>query len=233
MIPQSDDDKVDYKRLHVLAEEFFQLWTRIQGFYLDAAVGFSFVLNHVESGQVKARYFVSGTELDSVEFQDTRTFTYAKLLSDDFCTSGIHRATQGDVKARNSLNGSNYIILGQLCLTSFYDFWEEYLRREYAIAKGHLDPHEKDQKIIEQRLKDHASHDLWGDIKILRTSIVHNRGIAISDVAKCKIIKWFKPRDEIALTPVHMRGLFLVLLHYRNELFREHFPPRHFTIREY
>jgi hypothetical protein len=60
-----------------------------------------------------------------------------------------------------------------------------------------------------------------------RTSIVHNQGVATSSVAKCKLIKWFKPGDLIALTPEHMRAIFLALLTYRNELFREQFPEQH------
>jgi hypothetical protein len=42
-------------------------------------------------------------------------------------------ATQGEVKARNAPNGANFTTLGQLCLISFYDFWNDYLRRDYVI----------------------------------------------------------------------------------------------------
>jgi hypothetical protein len=35
----------------------------------------------------------------------------------------------------------------------------------------------------------------------------------------------FKPGDLIALTPDHMRALFLALLTYRNELFKEQIAP--------
>ena len=129
------------------------------------------------------------------------------------------------MRARNAPGGENFTTLGQLCLTSFYDFWEDYLRREYAIAKGHLDRNERDQKIEQKCLREHASHDLWGDLHYLRTSIVHNLEIATSDVAKCKLIKSFKPGDPIVLPPERMRALFLALHRYGNELFREHLPP--------
>ena len=133
------DSNIDYLRLSQLSEEFTEHWKRLQAFYLDAVAGFSFVRSHVESEQAQARYFVQGSELDSEQFQDTRMFTYAEIFAEDFCTSGIHRATQGEVKARNAPNGLNYTTLGELCLISFYDFWEDYLRREYAIAKGYLE----------------------------------------------------------------------------------------------
>jgi hypothetical protein len=222
------ENEYDFKRLHELYEEFMALWRRLQAFYLDAAAGFEFVFQHVRSEQAKARNFVEGSELDSEAFQDTRSFTYAEIFDESFCTSAIHRATQGEVKARNAANGANFTTLGQVCLVSFYDFWNDYLRREYVVAKGHLDPNERDDEVVKARLRAHASHDLWGDMHYLRVSIVHNRGIATSDVAKCKLMKWFKPGDPIFLTPSHMRAIFMGMLIYSNELFSEHLPKTHF-----
>ena len=230
MQPIPDDPKIDHARLHQLSEEFTQHWKRLQAFYLDAVAGFAFVLSHVETEQGRARGFVRGTELDSVEFQDTRQFSYSDIFDEGFCTSAIHQATQGEVKARNVPGGSNYNTLGQLCLNSFYDFWNDYLRRQYVIAKGHLDPAETDKDVVNECVRTHASHDLWGDLYYLRTSIVHNQGIATSAITKCKLIKWFKPGDLIELTPDRMRAIFLALLTYRNELFREHLPQRHFYL---
>jgi hypothetical protein len=215
---------IDYARLHELSNEFTQHWSRLQAFYLDAVAGFAFVLNRVEAEQAQARAFVRGSELDSQEFQDTRMFSYADIFSDEFCTSGIQ------VRARNAPGGANYTTLGQLCVIAFYDFWEDYLRPEYAIAKGVLDRNEQDSKIKDKILRDHASHDLWGDLYYLRTSIVHNRGYAISAIAKCKLIKWYNPGDPIAITPERMRQIFLALLTYRNELFREQFPEQHIML---
>jgi hypothetical protein len=224
------DPAVDYRRLHELSEEFTVIWSRLHALYLDAVAGFEFVRQHVESEQEEARSYVRGSELDSEGFQNSRMFTYSDIFSDSFCTSSIHRATQGEVKARNAPNGANFTTLGQLCLISFYDFWNDYLRREYVIAKGLLDRDEKDDEAVKKCLGDHARHDLWGDLYYLRTSIVHNRGIATSQVAKCKIIKWFKPDDPISLSPEHMRAIFLSLLSYRNELFKEQFPPQHLEL---
>jgi hypothetical protein len=221
------DANVDYPRLCQLSEEFTQHWERLQALYLDAAAGFSFVVAHVESEQAKAGSFVRGSELDSQAFQDTRMFSYEDIFADNFCTSTIHRATQGEVRIRNAPGGANFTTLGQLCLISFYDFWEDYLREEYAIAKGVLDRHERNREVRGRTLREHASHDLWGDLYYLRTSIVHNQGVATSAVTKCKLIKWFKPGDPIVLTPQHMRAIFLALLNYCNELFKEQFPKQY------
>ncbi len=230
MGPCKIDPDIDYRRLHQLSDEFTALWKRLQSFYLDAAVGFTYVRDYVKAEQEQGRAHVRGTELDSEEFQDTLSFSYKQIFSGTFCTSTIHEATQGEVKARNAPKGENFTTLGQLCLVSFYDYWNDYLRREYAIAKGKLNPNETQKKVIEEALREYASHDLWGDIKHLRISIVHNQGIATSDIAKCKLIKWFQPREPIALTPEYMRTLFVALLTYRNELHNEQFPKQYFQI---
>jgi hypothetical protein len=230
MSPHRVDPSVDYKRLHELSEEFSAHWNKLHAFYLDAAIGFAAVRQRVEAEQQQARAFVRGSELDSEEFQDTRRFSYAEILSNDFCASGIHEATQGEVKDRNAPDGANFATLGQLCIASFYDFWNDYLRREYVIAKGKLDRREKDDGVIKAGLREYASHDLWGDLYYLRTSIVHNQGVATSDVTKCKLLRWFQPGEEILLTPQHMRALFVALLKYRNDLFAEQFPEHYIQL---
>jgi len=230
MSPHRINQDMDYRRIQQLSDEFTDLWKRLQSFYLDATVGFLYVRDHVREEQKRLRTYVRGTELDSEEFRDKLSFTYDQIFSGTFCTSRIHEATQGEVKARNAPGGANFTTLGQLCLVAFYDFWNDYLRRQYVIAKGKLDANETKKEVVEAALRDHASHDLWGDIRKLRTSIVHNQGIATSDVSQCKLIKWFQPGDPIALTPEHMRALFLALLAYRNELFMEQFPEHYIHI---
>jgi hypothetical protein len=114
-MPYRIEPGVDYRRLSQLADEFTQQWNRLQAFYLDAVVGFDLVHGYVVAEQKKVISYIQGTGLDSEEFQDTCMFTYHRLLSDEFCTSGTHRATQGEVKTRNKLDGENFVTLGQLC----------------------------------------------------------------------------------------------------------------------
>lgn len=216
MSPHRLDPNIAYKRLKELSAEFRDYWIRLQAVYLDAAAGFALVRNRVEQDQTYWRSISLGTELDSEQFQDTCLFSYKQIFSSAFCASSIHRVTQGEVKSRNSPFGANFTTLGQLILVSFYDYWQDYLRQEYAKAK--------------KLKKDEVKHDLWGDIGYLRNSIVHHRGIAKQDVKKSKLIKWFKPGDEIALTPDHMRALFLALLKYHNDLFKEQFPEHYIQV---
>lgn len=230
MSPHRFEPNINYIRLKELYEEFDSLWKRLQALYLDAVAGFKLLREHVETKQTRSRIMVQGTELDTEQFQNTRMFSYDQIFSDSFCTNSIQIATQGEAKIRNLPGGVNIMAMGQLCLSSFYDFWNEYLRKEYVIAKGKLDPKEKDEEVVNDVCREHASYDLWGDICKLRNSIVHNQGIATSTVKKCKLIKWFKPGDEIVLTSDHMRALFLALLCYRNELHKEQFPEHYIQV---
>ena len=152
------DDRIDYRRLAELYDEFDELWTRLQAFYLDAVAGFRFVASCM-SRRSKAKPEVLCEVAISIRrrrrtngFSDT-----IKSFSHGFCTSEIHRATQGQAKARNAEGGSNFITLGRVCLISFYDFWEDYLRREYVVAKGRLDPNERREEVINPCVATHAS----------------------------------------------------------------------------
>ncbi len=83
---------------------------------------------------------------------------------------------------------------------------------------------------MQKLLRLHASHDLWGDLNYLRNSVVHKQGIATSDVARCKLIKWFKPGDMVTITPERIRTIFLALLEYRNELDAEQYPEHYIQL---
>ena len=214
--------EINYKRIQNLSAELTEFWGKIQAFYLDASVGLSLVRDHASAYQQRVQNYLPVEEED---FTGELTFSYEGLLSNDFCTSGIHHAKIKDVTRRNQTDGENFSTLGQLCLVSFYDFWNDYLRREYAIAKGYLSQNERNGEIIKEILRKHVKHNFWGDLRILRNSISHNRGIAGSNIAECKLIKWFHPGDYISINPEYMRGLFIAILIYRNELLREGFPP--------
>lgn len=230
MSPYDIDPNIDYQRLHELANELTQLLTRLEALYLDAAAGFAFVRSRVTADQAEVRQLVAGSDLDSEEFQDIRRFSYTQIFAEPFCGSDFHEATQGEVKARNSPGGSNYMILGQLCIVMLYDYWNDRLRREYVVAKGQLDANERDPKLVQNRLREHASHDLWGDLRNLRNAIVHNRGIATSKVARCKLIRWFRPGDSIDISPTRMRAILFGVSIFRNQLFNEGFPEHYMKL---
>jgi hypothetical protein len=221
---------MNYRRLAELSNEFTLLWERLHAFYLESVIGFSSVRSYVEGEQDKARALARGSECDTEAFQDTRMFFYDNLIAQNFCVAHAHRSTQGEAKGRNRPGGVNFTTLGQLCVSAFYDFWNDYLRLEYVIAKGRLDPSKSNGEEAKAAMREHASFDLWGDLRYLRTAIVHNQGVATEQVENCAVLKWFKRGDPIVLTPEHMRILFLKLLEFRNALYAEQFPEHYISI---
>ena len=36
-----------------------------------------------------------------------------------------------------------------------------------------------------------------GDLRLIRNSIVHHAGIALKEIEKCELLRWYKKDDEI------------------------------------
>ena len=208
--------ETDFRRMREIWEEFGAHYDRLHAFYHDAVAGFVWFREKVTSDQEIERARYKGAEFDTDEFWNGKRLAYDRLFGQDFIASGLHVGTIGEARFRNEPDGSNFTTLANLCVIAFYDFWNDYLRREYCKAKGYQDG-------TPEELRKHASFDLWGDIRHLRNSIVHNRGIATDDVGSCKLIKWFQPGDPIAISPERMRAVFHELYVFRNQLHAESF----------
>jgi hypothetical protein len=131
---------------------------------------------------------------------------------------------QGEIKKRTENNGTNTILLGRQCVVTAYSYWDEYLRKEVGVALGVLDLKKHKGDIIKEILREHVSDDFWGDICKLRNSIVHNKGIASSEM-KCKTVSWFSPGESIDLDYEKMRDMFFNMGEYRNFLHTLSLPP--------
>jgi hypothetical protein len=136
----------------------------------------------------------------------------------------VQMPKQGDVKRRNSFNGDNFNSLGQLCITAFYDHWNDYMRREYVIAKGKLNPSETNEEVREAAMREYARFSVWGDLRQIRQAIVHHRGIATKNTERCELFRWFKRKEQILLPPERMRDIFGELLNFRNVIDKEQYP---------
>ena len=51
-------------------------------------------------------------------------------------------------------------------------------------------------KLLE-KVNSSIKSNIFGDLRYLRNSIIHHRGIALREVEKCKIFSWYKQNDEI------------------------------------
>ena len=208
--------ETDLKRMREIWQEFGEHYDRLHAFYHDATAGLVWFREKVASDQESERARYRGVEFDTDEYWNSKRLAYDRLFGQDFIASGLHVGTIEDARVRNEPDGSNFTTLANLCIIAFYDFWEDYLRREYFKAKGYHD-------VTDEELRKHASFDLWGDMRLLRNAIVHHRAIATKDIGSCKLIKWFQPGDPISMSPEQMRAIFHALYVFRTDLHAESF----------
>lgn len=96
-----------------------------------------------------------------------------------------------ELKHRNSSNSINYQFASRMTIVYIFEIWEGHYRKEIERKLGIRD----NQKVMAP---------IMGDLRILRNSIVHNKGKAKSNVSKCEIIKGFSEDDSIEITPARM-----------------------------
>lgn len=165
-----------------LIREFDQTLEDLVGLYLDAGAAMI-----AYAAQLQKPHEVYSTESGkSVAELDALPFSYGKGDPSDPASLHLHAVTQGGLKARNAKDGRNHILLGQRFIVDVYTYWEDGYRSRIAEV---LDVNRKT-----------ILADIFGDIRQIRISIIHHRGVALEDVEKCKILNWFKKGDLIQLT---------------------------------
>ena len=157
----------------------------IYGIYLDATIGFHLIESQYLVTQQKdvARLRKTNPEIASLEYLDSCAMIFGRGNPNSSDAVELHRCTQGEHKARIRKDGKNHSFIANMCLTSVYQYWEDHYRGELA-------------KSVEKN-KSEIKAPIMGDIRRLRVSIIHNRGIAVSDIEKCEILKWFKQGEPI------------------------------------
>lgn len=165
---------MNYLRFRELFQEFAEKLEEQHRYYLDSVVGFSVLHDRVVAKQVDIQKFLGENELASEKFLDTCCTIYKQLSGRDFIPMSLLPVMkQGKVKARNKENGHDTLILGANCVVALYSYWEEYLRLEIGIAKGLLEERATNNEHSRKILNEHVVSDIWGDLRYLRNSIVH------------------------------------------------------------
>jgi len=165
-------------------QEFDQIVDSLYGVYLDSTTGLYRLRKWLEETQSKAINILKKSHPElNIDFLDDKEFIYTEGPPNIPGVFSLHRCTQAEIRSRNSKSGQNYRFLGNMAVVALYQYWEDKHRaaisKELGIAKKDL--------VL----------DIMGDIRILRRSIIHHSGFAIKDVEKCKILKWYKPGDEV------------------------------------
>jgi hypothetical protein len=105
----------------------------------------------------------------------------------------LHVARVHDLIDRNAPGGTNWIFLGQMCVVGIYQFWEDHYRKRLARAlntgPGAL------------------KADVFGELRHLRRSIIHNGGYAVPEVARLQMLRSFAPGELITLKPQDIHDL--------------------------
>jgi hypothetical protein len=170
--------------------EFVEILDTMHGFYLDARRAFGSLLHELNLMQTENLKRMAGKTIADL---DKLGFVY-EAADPEPGAYLLHECTQGEYKGRNSPAGDNPNRVGNMCITHIYSYWEDHYRARIAEFLG-------------MTKKDDLKIDVFGDIRYLRNSIVHHAAIALPDVARCKVLKWFKPGDRIALSRDQFRTL--------------------------
>lgn len=97
-------------------------------------------------------------------------------------TYSLHSIQISTFLSRNSIDGLNYIIIGNLCLVMIYQLWEDHYRQKLAQE-------------VKLEKNDIAS-DLFHEINKIRQAIVHNNGLRTKKLDSLSILS-FLSKDKV------------------------------------
>ena len=200
-----------------IIEEYIKIVDAIYGVYLDGIQGFSSAKKVFEASQLKT--LEKNKELVKLKPAKSKT-RYNLSISefDDSCliytrgTKGkpdykvLHYCpTQGQYKKRNGPNGENYRFMGNMAIISFYEYWQNSCRNKLAVY----------HKVKPNEIKS----AIFGDLRLLRNSIVHHKGIAFADVEQCSIFTWYKAADDIFIDGDKMEDIVTIIKRSKSDLY--------------
>jgi hypothetical protein len=184
-------------------DEFEDVVTSIYGVYLMSTQGFHLLVEELMKIQHMTINRLKGThpERASVQYMDSTLYIFGKGDPNLPTSIELYRCTQGEYKERNSEKGINSRFIGNMCVIAIYQYWEDYFRQKIA-------------NFLNRTSKNELTSDIMGDIKILRRSIIHHRGIALKDVENCKLLRWFKKGDDIFIDKDMMQHIVFQVKSY-------------------
>ena len=161
-------------------KEFIKILDDIYGVYLDSTSGFRLWRDEV----IKAQNYAS--EITGKGIKDLENVRFRFFNTDPHKPDShiLHRSTYGQIKRRNEKEGDNYAIIANLCIVLIFQYWDSHYRKQISEELG-------------LKKENDLKSDIMGDLNKLRNSIIHHQAIALKDVEKCILLKWFKEGDTI------------------------------------
>ena len=199
-------------------DNFIEIVDNIYGVFLDGCRGFEKSLDNFEKGQ---KYLLERNKKAKKQNSDDPNKIYNLSIGDFDKSCFIYRKgtkgqpdyrilhyskTQAEFKKRNSHNGANYKFIGNMTLITIYAYWEHSCRN--IIANYY--------NVKPKRVES----DIFGDLRWIRNSIIHHNGVALPDVEKCKIFKWFRENDEIFIDGGHVEKIVASINKSKKSLYR-------------
>ena len=173
--------------------EFEQVIDTIVGVYIDATLGFDIYQSRL-------------SEITKNSPPSARIF-YGD--PNDQTTRSSHVAPISEVISRNTKTGNNFRFIGNMCLISIYQYWEDNYRTKIAR--------------LFQKDKNDLKEPIMGDIRLIRNSIVHHNAIAKKDVENCTLLRYYTEGDEIFITKDQFNEIVNHVGAYIKRLNAEHF----------
>ena len=166
-------------------EEYTWLCNSLFGTYMDGIWGFNLV---GKSAQDALQQETPNGKPPLMSFIPKKydPATPTKVSDQEMAQRNVHRERADKIADRNSLDGPNSLFLAQMTLITVFHYWEDKYRAMIASEFGLAS--KGDLKV-----------DGVGDIRLLRISIVHHKGIAKKEIERTKRFQWFKENDHILL----------------------------------
>jgi len=190
-------------------DEFEDVVTSIYGVYLMSTQGFNVLVKELTNVQlITVNKLITKPEHASVKYLDSLPYIFGKGAPNLPNSIELYRCTQGEYKERNSEKGTNSRFIGNMCIIAIYQYWEDYFRQKIA-------------NLLSMASRNELTSDIMGDLRILRRSIIHHRGIALREVENCKLLRWFKQGDDIFIDKDMMQHVVFQVKFYLLALRRE------------
>jgi hypothetical protein len=205
-LPLSADDYLEALR------ELIDFLNQQAGAYLDALAGFTGNKARVELQVARIRRRHS-LQKDADGANTVVSSSYEDPSKPEFIISRITRSS--DYLAANSQGGFNEQQTARAAIVFIFAYWDEEIRPRLARAKKVSSPNE-------------IQVDEFGDLRLLRRSIIHNRGkLSKALHQKLKVMgDAFAPDAEIHITPDVMHQIFVRLKQGIGRLMLDHVGPR-------
>lgn len=171
--------------------EFREIIDAIYGTYLDACDGFTRVrARAVEMGEECARFYedvkTKRPELSQLSFGGSE-FSYGRSAAADD-QSRYHHMHQVSIETlirRNAEGGSNFQFIGNVCIVTLFQYWEDHFRLLFAQDLGVQ--------------KKQIQVPLFGDLRSYRNAIIHYHGVATTEVEEVVLLKGPRRGEPILL----------------------------------